>query len=358
MKTPLSGLRKVRTHEDVTSYTDFIRMAALVMTEGGDDAAEHKAEALGFDRVVEAMQGKAAQAAGNTSAAGLATYGNMAGQFVDRSAQYGAFDRVADAAVSVADFVGRAAIFTGITAGALVEGAAKPLKRVALTSTDFTPVKTAATVVLTRELIDGLRPEGMRALERELLVAVAIGSDTEFLSALSGESGEEVSSAADTFDASLNTIEEVLRQLNLGIGSKPFLILSPENAKALAIQAYGSGVTTLQWNGGNIAGVEILVSQAQTADRVTAVDATGLVVKRSEIELRSSEVASIQMDDAAAGHTSATSVGQVQQVSMFQTNSRCLICERSMAVKAFRPGTYAHMTGFIIGEDSGSPAGV
>jgi hypothetical protein len=330
-------------------------MIALIMTEGSLGAASRKAEKLGLDRVASALHGKAALAAGNTQAAGVSDFGNLIGVFMDRSKQYGAFDRVADAALSVEDFVGQGVIFSGITAGAVVEGAAKPLKRVLLNATEFTPTKTAATVVLTRELIDGLKPEGLRALERELRAAVAVGGDTEFLSALSGESAEGM--GLDSWAGFLEDVEELLRLLTIGAGSRLFLVVTPEVGKAVAMQALANGITTIGWNGGNLGGVEILVSDAQTANRITAVDATGLAVRRGEIDLRSSEVASIQMDDAGSGHTSATAVGQVQQVSMFQTSSRCIICERSIAVKAIRPNAYAHLTNVSIAEDSNSPAG-
>jgi hypothetical protein len=234
----------------VSAYTDAIKMIGLIMAEGSDDAAARKAEALGLDRVAHALHGKAALAAGNTTAAGLTDYGNMIGQFMDRAKQYGCFDRVADAAMPVADFAGRGVIFSGISSGAVVEGAAKPLKRILLSAGDWDPVKTAATVVLTSELIDGLKPEGMRALERELRTAVAVGSDTEFLSALSGESAEAM--GPDTWAGFLEDVEELLRLLTLGVGSRVFLVVTPEIGKAMAMQALANGITTIGWNGGNL----------------------------------------------------------------------------------------------------------
>jgi len=96
------NVRSKRTYEDVSAYTDAIKMIGLIM------AAARKAEALGLDRVAHALHGNAALAAGNTTAAGLTDYGNMIGQFMDRAKQYGCFDRVADAAMPVADFAGEA----------------------------------------------------------------------------------------------------------------------------------------------------------------------------------------------------------------------------------------------------------
>ena len=146
-----------------------------------------------------------------------------------------------------------------------------------------------------------------------------------------------------------------MRLLNLGAGSKPYLIVTPAFAKSLAIKAMTNGVPTLAWNGGSYAGVEILVSDSQTANRITAVDATGLVVLLGPLELRSSDTALVEMSDAPT-QTSGPSVSAVSQVSMFQTDSRCLLAERTIAVKGIRPTSWAHVTNVQLGQGSDSPA--
>jgi hypothetical protein len=88
---------------------------------------------------------------------------------------------------------------------------------------------------------------------------------------------------------------------------------------------------------------------------MTLLDPTGLATSMGEIELRSSEHASIEMVDSSS-QSSATSVGQAQMVSMFQTGSRALLAERSISVKAVRTNSFVHMTGVTIGDDGGSPA--
>ena len=110
-----------------------------------------------------------------------------------------------------------------------------------------------------------------------------------------------------------------------------------------------NGFDFLAWNGGSYAGVEILVSDAQSSNRITAVDATGLVVMLGDIELRSSGQALIEMVDSSS-QTSAPSVSAVSMVSMFQTNSKCLRAERSLAVKAIRAGSFAHLTTVALGQ--------
>jgi len=332
-------------------HSDFIKMAWCVMVSRGVGEAAQVAKKHGLsDRVVETLE-RAAQSGGAISNVGPSST-ELWRAFVDASKHYGAFDRILGDAFKVSLYAQRVSIFTSVSASAVSEGAAKPLKRMTLSANDMTPAKATALVVMTNELIEQLTDAGVQALGRELRTAVAVGSDTALLSALTGETAEAM--GADSFTGALEDIEELLRLLRLGVGSKPYLIVTPEYSKALAIQAVANGVTTLGWNGGEIAGVEVLVSDAQTADKISMVDATGLAVADGGIELRSSEQATIQMDTAPTQET--TTPTQSQQVSMFQTNSRALLGERSFAVKAIRPNAYAHLTGTALTGDSASPS--
>ena len=88
--------------------------------------------------------------------------------------------------------------------------------------------------------------------------------------------------------------------------------MTPAAAKDLAVRGLLNGVNSLRWNGGSYAGVEILVSDAQTPGRITAVDATGLVVLLGDLELRSSGQALVEMVDSSS-QTSGASVSAVRR---------------------------------------------
>ena len=148
-------------------------------------------------------------------------------------------------------------------------------------------------------------------------------------------------------------VERCGRDLALGAGSKPFLIMTPAAAKDLAVRGLLNGIDSLRWNGGSYAGVEILVSDSQTPGRITVVDATGLVVLLGDLELRSSDQALIEIVDSSS-QTSVTGTG-ASMVSMWQTDSRCLVAERSIAVKAIRGTAWAHLTGVQLGGGFDSP---
>ena len=63
-----------------------------------------------------------------------------------------------------------------------------------------------------------------------------MGTDSAFLTALSGNSGE--AQGLDSWQGINDDIEELLRQLNLGAGSTPFLIVSPSLARALPLREW------------------------------------------------------------------------------------------------------------------------
>ena len=288
---------------------------------------------------------------GTTTGANSIT--TLLGSFMQAVRNIGAVDRIAASAMRLPDrFAGRVTVFSSVAASSVGEGAAKTIRYLTLTQSDFSPVKAVCQVVLSDETIAALGDEGLRILGTELKNSVAVGSDSAFLGALTGESGE--AQGGDTWQGINDDIEELLRDLRLGAASRPFLIMTPAIAKSLAIEGLVNGVDTLAWNGGTYAGVEILVSDAQTAGRITAVDATGLVILLGDLELRSSGQALVEMVDTSS-QTSVTGTG-ANMVSMFQTNSKALLAERALAVKAIRVGSYAHLTGVQLGASFDSPA--
>jgi hypothetical protein len=82
------------------------------------------------------------------------------------------------------------------------------------------------------------------------------------------------------FDDFLNVLDEMLRNVDAGAGSRLFLVVTPEMGKGIATAALANGITSINWNGGNLGGVELRVSDAQSANRLSLIDATGLVNTR------------------------------------------------------------------------------
>src|SRR6476659_10897603 len=74
-------------------------------------------------------------------------------------------------------------------------------------------------------LIDGLGDEAVRVLGRELVGAVAVGSDTEFFNVLAATSSEAAPTTPATFDSILADLEELLHLVKLGATSKTYFVM-------------------------------------------------------------------------------------------------------------------------------------
>jgi hypothetical protein len=101
-------------------------------------------------------------------------------------------------------------------------------------------------------------------------------------------------------------------------------------------------------------GVRVIASQAQASGRLTLADASGVIYGDEGMMVRSSEVAAVEMDTAPTGASAAVSA--VQVVSMFQTNSRCLLAERRISVRVADTKAVATLTGIQWGIGGDSPA--
>jgi hypothetical protein len=338
-------------YEALAEYNDFAKAALAVMaTDMLGDAAE-KAEAAGFSpRVCNALH-KAAQGATMLGGSGISgALGPFLPAFMAQVANTGAFDAVAAAALQMPLRTSKVVIASSAAAGSVSEGAAKPIRGLTLTASDFNPVKVVSEVVLSEELVMSLGSEGVNALANELRRAVAVGADAALLAALTVNSAE--AAGLDSIDGFSDDLGELMRSVDANAGSKLFLILPPDLGRQLAAKALVGGLN-LSWSGGSIAGVEVRVSDAQDAGRMTLVAADGLAVASTPLELRSSNQASVQMDTAPT--MNSTSPTAVQTVSMFQTNCRCLRAERQIGIKAIRANSYAHLTGVALGQGAGSP---
>ena len=287
------------------------------------------------------------------------TFGSLYLAFLEQLRAVGTADRIAAQAGIVLSDVRPGTILldvSSITASSPTEGSAKAVSSLSLNNNSFTPTKTVAQIILSKALIDALTDQGVRALGRALVDAVAVGTDVGFVAALSSAGSTEASSASSAdFAAILGDLEELLHSVRLGANSRPFFILPQPLAKALAAKAAGAGIDSVGVTGGEILGVPVLVSDGQTNDQITLVDARGLAVALGGLDLRSSDVASVEMTGTPSGSGVTPTAATV--VSMFQTNSRCLRAEREFAVKVVAPNSVATMTNVFWGVSGGSPAG-
>ncbi|HEU0017441.1 MAG TPA: phage major capsid protein [Methyloceanibacter sp.] len=196
---------------------------------------------------------KATSPAATITGSGASSFGPAVGSFLLSLRNISAFDQIAAASMRFpSQFGGRVTVASQVTASTVAEGAAKPVRRVTLTQTDFSPLKITALVVLTKELIDGPTPSGLNLLIQELRNSVARGTDSAFLTALTGNSDSALG-GADSWQGFLDTLKEGLRNLSLGSASRVFAIVSPAMAR-----------TPLEFRGPWKAGTEYLKGNATT----------------------------------------------------------------------------------------------
>ena len=131
-------------------------MTTKNLTEAADKAARSGVSASVCTALTKAVS---AATIGNT---GITTFGSLISAFMAQVRNVGAFDRIAADALNLPLRPGNVLIdVSSITASTPAEGAAKPLSAIHLGAEDFSPTKSVAQVVLSREVIDGLGDEGV-----------------------------------------------------------------------------------------------------------------------------------------------------------------------------------------------------
>ena len=340
---------------DFETLRDLDRMLIHIAKSTGPGEALRMARNTNASNRVLATLEKAAVPAADTSAVGATALGNQFGEFYSQARQIGAADAMSGVAVRMPRGYGRFNIMSSITASTVSEGAAKPARRLSMSTTDVTPSKGISQVVFTRELLDGLdAANAMRSIRQELTRSVVQWTDGVLLTSLSGNSND--TQGTDLISDFLTVdFEELLQLVGGSSTSSLWLIVTPSIAKSLAAHLLTQGVNVPNWNWFDLAGITVMASDAQTFGRVTLVDAGAVAMWLSPVEVRSSEVADLEMSDAPA-QTSGTSVQQSQMVSLFQTNSMALLAERSAAIKPLTVTSYAHLTNVVFGAPD-SPRG-
>ena len=103
-------------------------------------------------------------------------------------------------------------------------------------------------------------------------------------------------------------------------------------------------------------GIPLVASDAQTTGTITLADASAVVYGDDGIEVRSSDVAAIQLDDAATNQSAPTTTATAL-VDCFSTNTRAVAAEQRIAVRVGDTNAVATLTGIQWGVGDSSPAG-
>ena len=232
----------------------------------------------------------ASPSASTTSLSATSTFSQILTRFLGANAPLGAFDSMKGDMQEVPLRSRIVLNSNALAGGEIAEGRGKPIRRLTLAELDTEAAKFASDVVMSRELLLEAPDLAVRLLASALTEAVQKASDAFFLSKLAAqEIGESSGEVNPSWSLALSDIEELLREVQTGEASRLWLILTPRACKYLSRLATENGVTTLGWAGGTLMGINVIARSQQTANRLTLVDASGVVYADGGVEVRSSD---------------------------------------------------------------------
>ena len=197
--------------------------------------------------------------------------------------------------------------------------------------------KAVAAIVVSNDLLRSLSADAQALLRRELQTAVSLTTDTEALSALTSGIAPINSLGAD---AARDDISTMLQALSLGAGSKVFLLARSTIIKHLALSMDVSGRPAfpgMKINGGDIAGIEVLASDAVGEGEMVMVDASQVAAAGGFVALGTAQSATLRVSSTPDGDTTLT--------DLFGKNLVAIRAERTFALQRLRDTAVSVVTG-------------
>ena len=220
-----------------------------------------------------------------------------------------------------------------------------PLSKMAFSdAVTLDPVKVAALIVVTEELLQSAAPGAESSFGRELRGAVADTVDETFISILTAGIPPSTSTAN-----ALDDLEGMLNRVNTTGAGNLFWVMVPGVANRMATKTATNGnqlFPAMTPTGGEILGRPALVTNRilpvgspSSGSMLLLVDATGIAADTGEVEIDISRGATIEMSDNPA--QSAMTPTHAQMVSLFQTNSVGLLARVEFGCARLRDNAVA-----------------
>jgi hypothetical protein len=232
----------------------------------------------------------------------------------------------------------------GITGANPGEHMIKPISSVVLGSKLVEPRKACAIIVTTEEVLKLSNPNANALFDQELRNAVAVSTDTIFLSDLVAGTTPTASAGA-TLANIMTDMAALLAAVYTHAGSQLFYVTGPSNMKSLALKASTSGGLVfpgLGPNGGTLLpGVTAIASYQVPANTALLFDASGIAGGADVITLDASRQAIVQMETAP----DSPPVAATAMLSLWQTNHYALRSERFFGFTALRSNAVSSLSG-------------
>lgn len=229
----------------------------------------------------------------------------------------------------------------------------KPLSRVALDGNSLDPLKVAAILVVTKEMLQTNDPVAEDTLQDDLVRAVTGTLDEAFLDAANAgvpntvpasiSNGATILSATGNFG---NDLRAMIEAFEGDFGSATF-VTDPGTATRIATMTDAEGhylFPAVGPRGGELLQIPTLTTRSSAQDStggtLTLIDASGISAALGSFEVDMSQHATLQMSDDPDDTGSP-----VENVSLFQTNSVAYKAEIFANWSRQRPGSVVSLEG-------------
>jgi hypothetical protein len=273
----------------------------------------------------------------------LTEYKIAAAGFAASLANVGVFDRMLGGGFRVLplSLLTVGAVNVGATAAVVDEAAPKPVSTLSVTASTVSIRKAAGLLVLTAELARAIASAADALVGQELRKACVRAIDGKFLAIATAGAATFASSGSNVaaFWADLGV---ALNALAIDDTSRLYIAMTSANAKQLALMlAQGSSTSTVMTpNGGTIAGIEVIVSDALAAGQWALIDASAFAAAADLLMLSTPSHATIQFDSSPDSPPTAPT----NFVSLWQLNKLALLAERFFIAERLRTNSVALVT--------------
>jgi Phage capsid family len=329
------------TAENVRHHTEFAQMCRFLLEGNGSQSiAIRAAERAGASRVATILRA----ATDPITLSSLSDYRLLASGFANALSNVGLFDACLPSmkriplplATSTVGAIGTAAV-----AGISEERGVKVVTRLSIENSQLTPIKAAAVIALSNELLRAAPNEAQQLISKELVNACALAADQKFLAvALSGATS--FTSSGSTAVSFRSDLASLLALVSTGASSRLFLAMPSLVAKQLSAMGATSTNATpafpeLGPQGGSISQIRVIVSDACATGTVTLLDASRFAGGAEPVTIEEFRHGSVQMDAAPDSPPTAST----NQLSLFQLNMAALLAERWIGIQRLSSGAVA-----------------
>lgn len=325
-----------------TSWFPWLCRCRMIASKGEVGEAQAWADAVGApDRVKRILKSPiGAGQTGNYEWAGAfaGDYRTVITAFVDGLRTRSIFFRLMDGGITRVPMRKRVGLMTSGASGWIVgEGQPTPLTKLQLANQLLEPVRAAALMVTTDELVRDVSAAGQTLFARELRGAVADVVDARFFDILGSVSTDvAIQSAGNDEDAIRLDLQAALLAVTTSGNSALFWVMSPDVAKRAS--TFTEIFPAMSAQGGEMVNLPALVTNVLSAGTLALIDASGIAGDFDTIELRASTQTAVEMSDLPTADAGST------LVSMFQTNGLALMATTLFAAEVLRANCVAMVT--------------